>query len=126
MQLTDLEAKVLRVLVGLAGGRPEYVHLAEVVRALELPEEDVERELRTLNQAMLVWFQERAGYKHVQPDIKAVALVREWATPPVSRRKRVVAFVAENLKKGFAATIEKAVIVIIPLVLGLVIGKYGC
>ena len=66
MQLTDLEAKVLRVLVGQAGGRPEFVPLAEVVTALALSEDDVERELRTLNQAMLVWFQTRDGYKHVQ------------------------------------------------------------
>ena len=126
MQLTEGEVKVLTVLVGLAGGRPEYVHLAELVRALELPEEDVERELRILNQAGLVWFQTRNGYKHVSPDIDAVSLVRQWSTPRAPKGKRVLAFLTENLKKGIAVGIQGAVVGALGFVLGLLVGQQAC
>ena len=63
MRHTDLEQKVITAMVGLAGGRSENILLKDLVKELEIPEDELVQELRTLNQSGLVWFHEIDGFK---------------------------------------------------------------
>ena len=124
--LTELEIKVLCVLVGLAGNRPEYVKLATLVEALGLPEVEVNHQLVTLHHAMLVWHQNKEGHKWVQPDINAVSLVRRLQIPPTPRSRQVRTFIVENLKIGLALGIQNLVSGTLGFFIGLIVGQRAC
>ena len=65
-------------------------------------------ELQTLNHAMLAWFEQRDGADWVQPDIRAMGIVRE-AQKPVSKPQAKVALRQRELtllRKLVAASIS--------------------